>query len=190
MMIEADSSVGHRLLAPRIAYVIGTRGSGGPDLAPISNVTSVSRSPQVIVVAVFKEWQTYANLVAGKGFTLSVPTRGQNDAVWRLGEKYSGFTPAAGHTKLDECGTPIDLEASEYGPALSESIGWLECQITSTADIKGDHGVFFGGVVAAHFNEKYLTADGMYKQNSEPVMQVVGNTFASSTDHWTNEYFK
>jgi flavin reductase (DIM6/NTAB) family NADH-FMN oxidoreductase RutF len=72
-MFEADPSVGHRLLAPRIAYVIGTTGAKGPDLAPVSNLTSVSRSPQVIVIAVYKEWQTYANLREGSGFTVSVP---------------------------------------------------------------------------------------------------------------------
>jgi flavin reductase (DIM6/NTAB) family NADH-FMN oxidoreductase RutF len=187
-MFEADPSVGHRLLAPRIAYVIGTTGAKGPDLAPVSNLTSVSRSPQVIVIAVYKEWQTYANLREGSGFTVSVPHVGQNDAVWKLGEKYSHFVPPAGRTKLEECGNPI-LTQLASGPVMADAIGWLECHIVGTSDIESDHGIFFGGVVRSFFNERFLTEDGQYIADSRPVMQLVGNVFATSGESWTNEYF-
>jgi flavin reductase (DIM6/NTAB) family NADH-FMN oxidoreductase RutF len=187
-MFEADPSVGHRLLAPRIAYLIGTTGSNGPDLAPISNLTSVSRTPQVLVIAVYKEWQTYANLQEAGGFTVSVPHRAQNDAVWKLGEKYSHFTPPAGQSKLDACGNAI-VPKFESGPVLADAIGWLECKIVATSDIESDHGIFFGGVARAFFNDRFLTEDGQYIIDSRPVMQLVGNVFATSGETWTNDYF-
>ncbi len=188
-MFEVEPSIGHRLLAPRVAYLIGTYGSDLPNLAPISNVTSVSREPQVLVVAVYREWQTYRNLCNAKGFTISVPTIGHNEAVWRLGEKYSGFTPTGSGTKLEQCGASLDYQWSEYGPVLADGVGWLECTIVGGSDVETDHGVFFGRVTRAVFNEEFLGEDGYYIKNSEPVMQLVGNTFATSTEAWTNKYF-
>jgi flavin reductase (DIM6/NTAB) family NADH-FMN oxidoreductase RutF len=177
-MFEVDASIGHRVLAPRIAYLIGTHGSAGPNMAPVSNVTSVSRSPQVVVIAVYKD-----------GFTISVPHLSQNDAVWKLGEKYSGFKPITGHTKLDDCGVPIIYDISSLGPVLADAIGWLECKIIGRGEIESDHGIFFAGVARAHFNENYLSASGDHFPDSKPVMQVVGNTFATSGDNWINDYF-
>ncbi|HEV7920488.1 MAG TPA: flavin reductase family protein [Thermoanaerobaculia bacterium] len=188
-MFEVDPSIGHRLLAPRIGYVIGTNGPPGPNMAPVSNLTSVSRTPQVIVVAVYKQWQTYQNLLSARGFTVSVPHVGQNDAVWKLAEKYSGFKPPNGRTKLDVCGNAIIYESSEYGPFLADAIGWLECTIIKRADIEADHGIFFAGVARAHFNERYVTEKGDHLPESKPVMQLVGNAFATSGERWTNEYF-
>lgn len=188
-MFEVDPSFGHRLLAPRIGYVIGSHGTKGPNMAPVSNLTSVSRSPQVIVVAVYKEWQTYANLQAAAGFTVSVPHAAQNEAVWRLAEKYSGFTPPTGTTKLEACGGRLTYDASDFGPVLDEAIGWLECKLIKRAEIDGDHGVFFAGVTRAYFNELYVTGNGDHLAESQPLMQLVGNVFTTSGRRWTNEYF-
>ncbi len=188
-MFEVDASVGHRLLAPRIAYLIGTTGAEGPNLAPVSNLTSVSRTPQAIVVAVYKQWQTYANLERADGFSVSIPHRSQNDAVWRLGEKYSGYAPPAGQSKLAACGAAIDYDASAVGPVLSDAIGWLECKIIGRGTIESDHGIWFGGVTRAWFNERFLSEEGEYVANSEPVMQLVRNSFATSGEPWRNDYF-
>lgn len=57
----------HRLLAPRIAYLIGTRDHGGtPNVIPVSNVTSVSTDPQHVLLAVYKQWRTYETLLNAK----------------------------------------------------------------------------------------------------------------------------
>lgn len=186
---EAEPALGHRLLAPRVAYVIGSKGPSGPNLAPVSNVTSVSRVPQVVVVAVYREWTTFQNLQAAERFTISVPHRKLNDVVWRLGDRYSGFVPQEGMTKLDACEEHVSHEASSAGPVLRDAIGWLECRIVGRGDIESDHGIFFGAVTCAHFNSRYLDTDGGYTTNSEPVMQVVRNTFTTSTEYWENEYF-
>jgi flavin reductase (DIM6/NTAB) family NADH-FMN oxidoreductase RutF len=188
-MFEVDPLIGHRLLAPRIGYVIGTKGDPGPNMAPVSNLTSVSRSPQVIVVAVYKQWQTYTNLRVAPGFTVSVPHVDHNDAIWKLAEKYSGFKPPEGRTKLEACGAPIDYDVSEYGPVLANAIGWLECKTLSQHDIESDHGIFFAGVARAHFNERYVSVEGEHFAESKPVMQLVGKAFTTSGVRWTNEYF-
>jgi flavin reductase (DIM6/NTAB) family NADH-FMN oxidoreductase RutF len=186
--IEVGADVGHRLLAPRIAYLVGTEGPGGPNLIPVSNVTSVSREPQLVVVAIYKKWQTNSNLKNGSGFTLSVPTADQTEIVWRLGAKYSGFVPPPGKSVLDACGGAIDYEASTMGPVLMESIGWLECRTVDEARIESDHGIFFGRVMRSFFNPTILNKDGLYIMNSRPSMQVVKNSFATTTDHWQIPY--
>lgn len=186
---EVEASVGHRLLAPRIAYMIGTTGSRGPNLIPVSNLTSVSRSPQLLVISIYKEWDTYHNLINAKGFTVSVPTTDHIDAVWKLATKYSGFTPPEGQNKFDVCGATIDMVASEFGPIFGDAIGWLECRIIKEAEIESDHGIFFGEVTKAFFDPDFLTPQGRYKQNSRPVMQVVKNSFSTSADHWEIPYF-
>lgn len=186
---EVDASVGHRLLAPRIAYLIGTNGSRGPNLIPVSNVTSVSREPQLIVISIYKKWDTYHNLLDAEGFTVSLPTTDHIDAVWKLATKYSGFNPPEGRSKFDVCGAQIDMTASRLGPILSESVGWLDCRIVKESSVESDHGIFFGEVTKAYFNPEFLTAEGLYKKNSRPVMQVVKNSFSTSVDHWELPYF-
>jgi flavin reductase (DIM6/NTAB) family NADH-FMN oxidoreductase RutF len=188
--LQVDPSVGHRLLAPRVAYLVGTTGPQGPNLIPASNVTSVSREPQILVIGIYKEWQTYRNLVEASGFTLCLPNIEQIDAVWKLAAKYSGFEPPDGKSKLEACGAEIDLDASGFGPVLVESVGWLECTIVHEAKIESDHGIFFGEVKRACFDPEFLTSDGSYRKNSKPVMQVVKNSFSTSVDHWEIPYLK
>ena len=188
-LLEVDASVGHRLLAPRVAYLIGTNGSQGPNMIPVSNVTSVSREPQLIVVSIYKQWDTYHNLIDAEGITVSVPTTDHIEAVWKLATKYSGFRPPAGQSKFDVCGAAVDMVASQFGPILEECIGWLECRTIKEAEIESDHGIFFAEVTKAFFNPEFLTTEGRYKKNSRPVMQVVKNSFSTSVDHWEIPYF-
>ncbi|MEU1551040.1 hypothetical protein [Nocardia sp. NPDC005745] len=58
--MSSPMSHAHRLLAPRIAYLVGTTDTAGvANLIPVSNLTSVSTQPQQIAVAVVKEWLTH-----------------------------------------------------------------------------------------------------------------------------------
>jgi flavin reductase (DIM6/NTAB) family NADH-FMN oxidoreductase RutF len=97
----------HRLLAPRIAYLIGTRSPGGdPNLIPVSNVTSISTDPEQVLIAVHHRWATCDNLCEAQGFTLSVPDSSQLEGVWRLGARYSGYRVASRAEKQATCGKP------------------------------------------------------------------------------------
>ncbi len=184
-MIDAPARLCHRLLAPRIGYLIGTTGADGPNIAPISNVTQVSADPQIFVIAVYRKWQTYMNLLEADGFSLSVPRAEHQDIVWRLGQKFSGFEIPEGETKLSASGGNFDFNASRFGPVLADATGWCECELMTRLDTpETDHGVFLGRVLRGGFNEKFMNPDGTYLQNSKPLMQVVLNNFATTTDHW------
>jgi len=180
----------HRLLAPRIVYLIGTKSpDGAMNVIPVSNVTSVSTRPQHILLAVFKRWTTYHNLLAAEGFTVSVPLFGQLRGVWALGAKYSRFPVAGLEEKLAASGLAFDYRAVTHGPVLTDGIGWLDCRIISTNDLGGDHGIVIGSVVNAWFNPTYLEHDGTPRGDIHPLMQWTGNLFATAGDRRSIPYF-
>jgi flavin reductase (DIM6/NTAB) family NADH-FMN oxidoreductase RutF len=110
----------HRLLAPRIAYLIGTRDRDGtPNVIPVSNVTLVSTDPQHLLLAVYKQWRTYETLLDVEGFTLSVPLVGHLQGVWKLGARYSCYPAVNPQEKLAASGLSFDYDASSYGPVLA-----------------------------------------------------------------------
>jgi len=184
-MIIASSPVCHRLLAPRIAYLIGTLGSRGPNLAPISNLTQASSRPQKFVAAISREGRTCANIRDTRGFALSVPREEHIDVVWRLGEKFSGYTIPAGVDKLTASGGTFDFQSSRFGPILADCVGWCDCEIELELPVgDGDHALFLARVLGGGFNPHYLHTDGTYTQNSRPLMQLVLNRFCSTDDSW------
>jgi len=173
----------HRLLAPRIAYLIGTKDAAGTaNLIPVSNLTSVSTSPQQVALAVFKDWTTYANLLAADGFTVTMPTIEQLGSVWKLGARYSRYPAADPTEKLAACGLTLDHEASAYGPVVPTGIGWLSCRVVGRLDLGGDHGITIGEVEQVWFNPDYLTAEGKPKTMTHPLMQQTGNLFTTTSE--------
>lgn len=171
----------HRLLAPRIAYLIGTRSPAGePNLIPVSNATSVSTSPQQMLIAVLKRWTTHTNLQTAAGFTLSVPTHDQAAGVWILGARYSGLPAPDNASKLAASGLALDHGASGYGPVVTTGLGWLACRIIARPDLGGDHGIAVGEVEAAAFDDVVFDADATPRTDPHPLMQVTGNRFTTT----------
>lgn len=179
----------HRLLAPRIAYLIGTRSPDGEaNLIPVSNVTSISTDPQLIVIAVYRAWKTYDNLQATDTFTLCVPTADQHDGVWKLGARYSRYDFPDRTTKLTESGLTLDLSPDLPGPVLVNGIGWMSCHITARPNIDGDHGVYIGQITHVEFNDDYVTQDGTPASDLHPLMQITGNRFTTPGPAFTIPY--
>lgn len=180
----ADSlDVAHRLLAPRIAYLIGTKDANGTaNLIPVSNLTSVSTKPQQVAIAVLKQWRTYENLLTAEGFTVSVPTIEQLDSVWKLGARYSKYPIVDPVEKLASCGLELDHEASPYGPVVPTAIGSLSCRVVARIDLNGDHGTTVGEVEQVSFNREILSAEGKPKSTTHPLMQQTGHLFTTSAE--------
>ncbi|MGH3519472.1 MAG: flavin reductase family protein [Haloechinothrix sp.] len=171
----------HRLLAPRIAYLIGTKDTDRvPNLIPVSNVTSVSTQPQHVLVAVHKHWTTYRNLLRADGFTVSVPSLSQLEGVWKLGARYSHFSTTEPAAKLAASGLALDYDASSYGPVLTDGIGWLACRTIERTDVGGDHGIVIGAIEHVRFNPPYLASDGTPAGEIQPLMKQTGNRFTTS----------
>ncbi|NKY24746.1 flavin reductase family protein [Nocardia gamkensis] len=184
--------VAHRLLAPRIAYLIGTRSRNGTaNLIPVSNLTSVSTDPQQIAIAVYKQWATYENLHSAAGFSVTVPTIEQLDGVWKLGARYSKYPASEPAEKLSCSGLEIDDGLSGYGPVVPAGLGWLSCHTIARLDLGGDHGIVIGQVETVRFNPRHLNSDGTPKGATRPLMQQTGNLFTTAADALTSvRYFQ
>ena len=181
----------HRLLAPRIAYLIGTRAPDNlPNLIPVSNLTSISTEPQQIVLAVYRRWETHRNLRDTDGFTMSVPHIGQLEGVWKLGAKYSRYPYATNAEKIIASGLSLDYDASPYGPVVTDGIGWAVCQIIAKPDFGGDHGLYVAQIKHVYFNPTYLNPDGTPRRDVRPVMQITGNAFTTAADVHAVPYYR
>ncbi|MGH3720173.1 MAG: flavin reductase family protein [Pseudonocardiaceae bacterium] len=171
----------HRLLAPRIAYLVGTRDRDGtPNVIPVSNVTSVSIDPQHLLLALYKQWRTYGTLLNTEGFTLSVPLIDHLQGVWKLGARYSRYPAVNPQEKLTVSGLSFDYDESPYGPVLADGVGWIACRIIRLADFGGDHGLIVGQAQRAWFNREFLNLDGVPHVHVNPLMQVTGNSFTTA----------
>jgi flavin reductase (DIM6/NTAB) family NADH-FMN oxidoreductase RutF len=172
----------HRLLAPRVAYLIGTRDRNGTiNVIPVSNVTSVSTDPQHVLLAVYKQWRTHEVLLDAAGFTLSVPLIDHLAGVWILAAIYSHYPAANPNEKITESGLIFDYDASPHGPVLVDSIGWMDCRVIKRTDLGGDHGIIIGQTQQVWFNPEFLNPEGIPHAQTSPLMQVTGNRFTTTT---------
>ncbi len=180
----------HRILAPRLVVLIGTLSADGrKNIIPINNITSVSVEPSRVIIAIYKKWLTAENLKLGQGFTVSVPSREQLEIVWKLGQKYSGYN--SGKDKIEEFSSDLDLDFSEFGPVLKNSLGWIEYKIIDIPEDKGgDHLLVVGEYTKAAVNPKYYNDEISPIGNPKPFMQWEQNKFAEASDIFSIDYFK
>lgn len=180
----------HRILAPRLVFLIGTRSADGTmNIIPITNVTSVSVEPCRVIVAVYKPWQTCSNLRSSKGFTLSLASKHQLGLIWKLGAKYSGYE--SNLSKMTEFRHALDLTFSRYGPVLKGALGWMEFEITNRPQsAKGDHMMVVGECWKAMVDPSRYTEDITPKSTPKPLMQWERNSFSTSEDIFKIAYYK
>ncbi len=109
--------------------------------------------------------------------------------VWKLGAKYSHYPYATDAEKIADSGLAIDHTLSEYGPVLSDGIGWMICRTLHDLDFAGDHTLFIAQAEKAHFNSEYVNSDGIPCGDARPLMQITGNTFTTTADTQTVPYY-
>ncbi len=188
-MIEVKDKI-HRILAPRLIVAIGTVSeSGRKNIIPISNITSVSTDPGIVLIAVYYPWITAGNLKTAKGFTISVSSKDQLELIWKLGQKYSGYK--SGLEKIEEFANELDLDFSPHGPVLKNALGCIECEVVDRPkDVGGNHLMVIGRYTKATVNEKYYTKEISPIGDPKPIMQWERNNFSTADDIFSIEYFK
>ncbi len=187
-MIEVKEKI-HRILAPRLVVLIGTKNNEGrKNIIPINNITSISTDPCMVIIAVYYPWITAENLKTAKGFTVSVPHRDQLDLVWKLGQKYSGYDSS--EEKVEEFKDSLDMDFSEHGPVLKDSLGWIDFKIIDLLkDVGGNHLMVIGQYSEAKVNQKYYNEEINPIGNPKPFMQWERNNFAEASDIFSIDYF-
>jgi flavin reductase (DIM6/NTAB) family NADH-FMN oxidoreductase RutF len=120
--------------------------------------------------------------------TVSVPHRKQLELIWKLGQKYSGYS--SGKDKIEEFKDRLDLDFSEHGPVVKDALGWIEYEIVERpADAGADHYLVIGKCSKAKVNPIYYDLEISPKGNLKPFMQWERNHFAEASDIFTIDYF-
>lgn len=188
-MIEVKDKL-HRIMAPRLVFLIGTTSDKGiKNIIPINNTMPVSTDPGMIIVAVYKKWGTCENLKTANGFTLSVPSKEHLELVWKLGAKYSRYS--SGQDKNEEFKDCLDNDFSAYGPVLKGAIGWMEMEVINRPrDVGNDHLMVIGAIKRGMVDPKQYKEDITPIGNPKPIMQWQLNNFSKASDIFTIDYHK
>lgn len=180
--METPLKYAHRLLAPRIAYLVTSISRHGrSNVAAFTNITSVSTDPQQIVLAVCPRWTTFKNIQATKEFVINIPGENLLRHVWVCGDKYAGNPIPSELDKISVAGLTKLASTQVRPPRLAECYAYLECRVRWTRST-GNHRLFLADVVAARhrkgaFLEEMLLNVGV----NRPVMQISGPHFTFPT---------
>lgn len=188
-MIEVNEQNAHRLISPRVAFAVGVTGSMGPNIIPMSNVTSLSTEPELIGIGSYVGWQTTHVLREAEGFTLSVPSAEQDRLIWKLAASYSGYSGDGSGAKMEEFSEELDTTWSKYGPVLERCIGRIECRLASVLTGLGNHVWLVGQVLRAEADPSFLNHKGECVKDYQPLMQVSGNVMSTAAPFWRLDYF-
>lgn len=180
VMIEFDARIAHRIIGPRVVFALGTFSSQNvPNCIPITNITSVSTEPQIIAVAVYREWQTARNLLSANGFVISLPSETSLQLLWKLGGKYSGYESVSTVPKASEFYEELSYEFSPHGPVLAKAAAWIECDVERIVRDAGDHILVLGCICHVAVSGKCFSPDGEPSDEFGPILQWTRNKFTA-----------
>lgn len=168
----------HRLVVPRIGYIVTTVNSKGLVNAGVySNMTSVSTSPERVVLGVYKEWDTIKNIRVVGEFVVNVPSMRLLDEIWICGDKHAGNPIPRGVSELEIAHLTEIPSEKVRPPRIKECYGHLECVVNWIKSV-GDHYLVLGEVVAASFTKGYLDDNFVVNLNkAKPAMEISHNKF-------------
>lgn len=181
--MQIPISKAHRLLSPRIVYLVSSiNGKGIFNAAPISNLTSVSNAPQRVALAICPKWNTYKNIRLMREFVINIPSKEMLDAVWVLGDKYSGNIIPPNVNKVNIAGFHIFKSNFVLPPKLVECYAHLECKVVWIKSV-GDHMLILADVLDVDCEDMALSNDLVVNTKLFlPIMQVSGSIFTHPTE--------
>ena len=149
----------HRLIAPRIAYIVTTIDKKNRvNAASFSNLTSVSTRPERLVLGVYKEWDTAKNIRQTKEFVVNVPSKDLLEEVWICGDKYTGNPIPRGVNELKIANLTEIPSEKVKPPRIAECFGHIECKVKWIKDIGGRY-LVLADIVSSSFTAGYLDKD-------------------------------
>lgn len=183
----------HRVLAPRIGYIITTiNNEGKVNAAVFSNLTSVSTDPERIVMGVYKPWDTIKNLRQVKEFVVNLPSKDLMEQVWICGDKHAGNPIPYGVDELEIAGLTAIPSEKVKPPRIAECYAHLECKMLWMKDV-GDHYLILGEVVCGSFTKGYMDENYVIDiDKCLPLMEISWNrfTYAKEIMRTDNEKIK
>lgn len=170
----------HRILAPRIAYIVTSIDKKGRvNAASFSNLTSVSTDPERLVLGVYKAWDTIRNIRATREFVINVASKNLLKEVWTCGDKYAGHPIPAGVNELKIAGLTEIPSEKVKPPRVAECSMHLECKVVWIKNV-GDHYLILGDIVSASYTEGVFDKDLIQIiSKTLPLMEISRGFFTS-----------
>lgn len=142
-----------RFISPQPWTIVSCRNSDGKDNAlSIGLIANVSLEPEIVMIAVRKERYSHQILDQQKEFVVNMATKEQKELIDYFGS-YSGRVVE----KLS-CYNTMDADMVD-APIILDCPVNFECKVIKSMEM-GSHDLFFGEVVKAHCDKKYLNNDG------------------------------
>ncbi len=140
---------------PQPATLVATQdGSGRTNLMMASWVGIVSKTPPTIAVALHRDRKTYANISAGKVFSVNiVPSRlaVEGDAC--------GLVSGSNADKCDLTGLTTELGSATGVPVVVDSPLNVECRYVQEVEL-GDYRLVLAEIVEIHACEEAFDGEG------------------------------
>jgi len=167
MLKQIKSDIYH-LLHPKMAFFLTSVGKGGkPNVMTCAWGTPVSEEPPIVIVCVAKEAYTAELIKKTKEFAINIPTEKFLKALWICG-KASGRD----RDKFKEAGLKIKKAKKIKAPVIEGCAGFIECKLSKAVDA-GECYAFFGNVVSAYADDKYLEK-GLWKEEARIPLHLGG----------------
>ena len=150
MLKQIKTDIYH-LLHPKMAFFLTSISKKGkPNVMACAWATPVSEEPPIVVVCVAKESYTSELIKQTKEFAVNIPTKKLLKALWICGK-----TSGRNTDKFDKAGIKINKAKKIKPPVIAGCAGYMECKLLRTVDA-GECYAFFGSVVSAYADDKYL----------------------------------
>jgi flavin reductase (DIM6/NTAB) family NADH-FMN oxidoreductase RutF len=140
----------------------------------------VGSDPTVLALALYPAWTSTSNILRTQTFTVSVVSSEYVNAIWIVGEKYSGIDLRGDADKFKASGLHAARPFEEYPECVAEAISVLACRVTATFTEESDHVVFFARAERGACRGSFDIEGVLRDQDVGVPMQVSGSVFARS----------
>ncbi len=157
------------LVIPSPVWVIGTYDSADiPNFMTAAWAGIVCSKPPAVSVSLREATYTYANIVARKAFTVSVPSADQAEIA-----DFLGIVSGRDADKVARAGLTATRSALVDAPLAAEFALSLECRLLQAVRL-GLHTTFIGEIVDVKANEEILVNDLPAMDRVNPVLFSAG----------------
>ena len=141
---------------PTPIFLIGTYDNNGhPNIAPVSWGGICCAKPPCVTVSLRKATQTFANLIARKVFTISIPSESQLKQVDACGMTSGRNINKFVHARFSQARSQV-----VYAPYIKECLAIVECKVRHSLEL-GLHTQFIGEVLDVKADKSVILADGL-----------------------------
>ncbi len=137
-----------------VVLVTSKAGDGEPNIMTVAWTGFLSRNPPTVYIAVHPARHTNAVLRESMEYVINIPSENMVEIT-----DYIGITSGKKMDKFAETGlTPVPASVVK-APLIKECMVNIECKVKEILNY-GSHDIFIGEIVAVHFDEEAVKADG------------------------------